>query len=125
VIKIDLEKKSPFLLPKEFQHFLQISIAAKHGTAMDALRSAIVKSIHKNMLLPEDTTIVINERHREIFQSVRDLIFSAKNILQNQQSYELCASDLRLALETLGHITGKYNTEEMLAKIFSQFCIGK
>jgi tRNA modification GTPase len=123
--KMDLEKKLPFLLPKEFQHFPQVSIAARHGIAMDALKSIIVKSIHENMLLPQDTTIVINERHREIFQSVRDLIFSAKNILQNQQFYELCPSDLRLALETLGYITGKYNTEEMLAKIFSQFCIGK
>ncbi|MDR1435365.1 MAG: tRNA uridine-5-carboxymethylaminomethyl(34) synthesis GTPase MnmE [Puniceicoccales bacterium] len=123
--KMDLEKKSPFLLPKEFQNFPQISIAAKHGIAMDALKSIIVKNIHKNRLLPRDMDIAINERHREIFQNVGDLISSAKNTLENQQSYELCASDLRLALETLGHITGKYNTEEMLAKIFNQFCIGK
>jgi tRNA modification GTPase len=77
------------------------------------------------MFLPQDTTLVINERHCEIFRNIRDLVSSAKNIFRDQQSYELCASDLRLALETTGYITGKYNTEDMLGKIFSQFCVGK
>ncbi|MDR3317411.1 MAG: tRNA uridine-5-carboxymethylaminomethyl(34) synthesis GTPase MnmE [Puniceicoccales bacterium] len=122
--KIDLQKKI-FYFPKELRHFPTVSISAKQNIGIDVLKSTIVQKIRKDLSLPQDIAIVINERHREIFQNVRELMVSAKNIFQNQQSYELCASDLRFALETLGYITGQYNTEDMLGKIFSQFCIGK
>ncbi|MDR1907014.1 MAG: tRNA uridine-5-carboxymethylaminomethyl(34) synthesis GTPase MnmE [Puniceicoccales bacterium] len=123
--KTDLEKNSLLHSSEELKIFPQISISAKYGIGIDILKSAIADKIRENMLVPQEVTVAINERHREIFQTVHDLIFSAKNILSSQQSCELCASDLRLALETLGYITGKYNTEEMLGKIFNQFCIGK
>ncbi len=38
---------------------------------------------------------------------------------------ELCAEDLRLALRSLGRVTGRVDVEEILGQIFSQFCIGK
>ncbi|MDR0418187.1 MAG: tRNA uridine-5-carboxymethylaminomethyl(34) synthesis GTPase MnmE [Puniceicoccales bacterium] len=123
--KVDLEKNSlPYFLEK-LKIFPQVFVSAKYGTGIDILKSTIVDEIRKNLLMPQEITIAINERHREIFQTVRNLIVSAKNVLENQQPYELCASDLRFALETLGYITGKYNNEEMLGKIFNQFCIGK
>jgi tRNA modification GTPase len=123
--KTDLEKNlSPYFF-KELKNFPQVFISAQHGTGIDILKSTIADKIRESMLLPQEITIIINERHREIFQTVYNSIVSAKNILNSQQSYELCASDLRFALETLGYITGRYNTEEMLGKIFNQFCIGK
>jgi tRNA modification GTPase len=123
--KTDLEKNpSPYFF-EGLKVFPQVFISAKHSRGIDLLKSAIADKIRESMLLPQEATIVINERHREIFQTVHASIVSAKNILDGQQSYELCASDLRFALEALGYITGRYNTEEMLGKIFNQFCIGK
>ncbi|MDR2372061.1 MAG: tRNA uridine-5-carboxymethylaminomethyl(34) synthesis GTPase MnmE [Puniceicoccales bacterium] len=123
--KTDLEENSFPHISKGLKIFPSVFISAKHGTGVDILKSTIANKIRESMLLPQEVTIAINERHREIFQAVHDSIVSAQNILNSQQSYELCASDLRFALETLGYITGKYNTEEMLGKIFDQFCIGK
>jgi tRNA modification GTPase len=124
--KMDL-KKNPSLRPLgEWENFPQVFISAKCGTGIDILKSTIADKIRERTLLPRDTAIAINERHREIFQTVHDSISSAKNILNSgQRSCELCASDLRFALETLGYITGRYHTETMLGKIFNQFCVGK
>ena len=41
------------------------------------------------------------------------------------QSLELFAEELRLAQDRLGEITGKLLPDDLLGKIFSQFCIGK
>ncbi|MGH8481301.1 MAG: hypothetical protein ACRES8_02435, partial [Nevskiaceae bacterium] len=38
---------------------------------------------------------------------------------------ELAAEDLRLAQRALSEITGAFTTEDLLGRIFSQFCIGK
>jgi tRNA modification GTPase len=38
---------------------------------------------------------------------------------------ELRAGDLRLALRSLGHITGAVDVEDLLDVIFRDFCIGK
>jgi tRNA modification GTPase len=127
VNKIDLLEKFPSNFYEGLRHSPQVFISAKQGTGLDALKAAVANKIRESALLPEDVAVAvaINERHCEIFRDVRNLIFSAKNILESQRSYELCASDLRLALETLGYITGKYDAEELLDKIFSQFCVGK
>ncbi|MDR2200938.1 MAG: tRNA uridine-5-carboxymethylaminomethyl(34) synthesis GTPase MnmE [Puniceicoccales bacterium] len=117
--------QTPLQFPPELSHFPRVSISAKRGTGMDLLRTTISEKIQKNALFPQDTAIVINERHREIFQNVRTLLGSARESLVGEQSYELCASDLKFAMEALAYITGKHSSEAILEKIFSQFCIGK
>ncbi|MDR2807127.1 MAG: tRNA uridine-5-carboxymethylaminomethyl(34) synthesis GTPase MnmE [Puniceicoccales bacterium] len=123
--KSDLENKSHGYWPDIPENTTSISTAAKYGSGMEILKLAIIEKIRDHFLLPQDVAFVINERHWEIFKSVSRFISTAKSIFESQQSYELCASDLRMALEKLGHITGKYSTEAMLEKIFSRFCIGK
>ncbi|MDR0590532.1 MAG: tRNA uridine-5-carboxymethylaminomethyl(34) synthesis GTPase MnmE [Puniceicoccales bacterium] len=125
VNKIDLLGEFSLNFYKKLQHFPRVFISVKQGTGLDALKAAIANKIRECALLPGDVAVAINERHREIFRDARNLISSAKNTLESQRSCELCASDLRLALETLGYITGKYDAEELLDKIFNQFCVGK
>jgi len=45
--------------------------------------------------------------------------------LQGNRALELFAEELRLAQEHLGQITGRLLPDDLLGKIFSQFCIGK
>lgn len=44
---------------------------------------------------------------------------------QRQMQEELVAAEIRLAMEELGWIAGEVYTDDLLDRIFSQFCIGK
>ena len=102
-----------------------VYISAKNGDGIENLLKSIKAVISREQLFPSNEEIVINSRHKEIFESVKASIDRAIDILTSQYSYELCASDVRDSLESLGYITGKYNTEDMLGRVFSQFCVGK
>jgi len=49
---------------------------------------------------------------------------ASEGIAQSQLP-ELIAVDLRSALDEIGDVVGKHDTEDLLGKIFSEFCIGK
>jgi len=38
---------------------------------------------------------------------------------------EVFAEELRLAQRALGEITGRFSSDDLLGRIFSEFCIGK
>jgi tRNA modification GTPase len=50
---------------------------------------------------------------------------AAKDLIEAKHPGELVAEELKMAQETLGEITGKVTSDELLGKIFGSFCIGK
>jgi tRNA modification GTPase len=58
-------------------------------------------------------------------QNTQENIHSALQHLSYNNELELAAEDLRLAQKNLGEITGKFTPDDLLGKIFSEFCIGK
>jgi len=58
-------------------------------------------------------------------QQAQDNIHSAQQCLSNSRELEVVAEDLRLAQQNLGEITGEFTPDDLLGKIFSEFCIGK
>ena len=65
--------------------------------------------------------LITRARHRE---ALRDC-HQALNRASEAAVPELLAEDLRLALVALGRITGRVGVEDMLDKLFAEFCIGK
>ena len=52
-------------------------------------------------------------------------IQSSQAHLDKTNDLELAAEDLRLAQQNLSEITGEFTADDLLGKIFSEFCIGK
>jgi len=48
-----------------------------------------------------------------------------REALREARADELLAEELRLAQQALGTITGEYTPDDLLGRIFSEFCIGK
>jgi tRNA modification GTPase len=64
-------------------------------------------------------------RHLDALESAARHLAAAHELLSSGATVELAAEELRLAHQALGEITGAFSTEDMLGRIFSEFCIGK
>ncbi len=69
--------------------------------------------------------VAINARHQACLRQTADHLDMASGNLSAGDSVEFVAMDLRAALQSLGDVIGKTDTEEILGSIFSSFCIGK
>ena len=71
-----------------------------------------------------ENTITARARHLSSARTALQSLYNAQEYLDNDE-LELIAEELRLAHEQLSQITSGNSSEELLAKIFSEFCIGK
>ncbi len=69
--------------------------------------------------------VAINARHQACLRQTAEHLEMAASNLSAGDSVEFVAMDLRAALQSLGDVIGKTDTEEILGSIFSSFCIGK
>lgn len=72
-----------------------------------------------------DNLAAINIRHRYALQQALDYLAAAREGLLANLSPELMDVDLRAALDSLGSISGRIDTEDILTRVFATFCLGK
>ena len=101
----------------------EIAISAKTGEGIETLKKSLTAS-----LLAADSgsdTIITNLRHYEHLEKTQQALRDALNGLEMNITGDFLAQDIRLALHHLGEITGQIVNDDLLANIFSKFCIGK
>ncbi|MDO4817968.1 MAG: tRNA uridine-5-carboxymethylaminomethyl(34) synthesis GTPase MnmE [Akkermansia sp.] len=101
---------------------LRISCATGQGRG--ELEQAI-ESLFLHDSGERDSLAAINTRHRYALQQALDALSRARASLEAAESPELTDVDLREALDALGSITGRVDTEDILSRVFSTFCLGK
>jgi tRNA modification GTPase len=103
-----------------------VSISALKSEGIDGLKEAIYNSlVHRDIRPSPEHLIVANIRHRTALSQVKEDLLNAVKGLEEGTSLEFIAFDIRSALEALGEVVGETTTEEVLNRIFEQFCIGK
>lgn len=102
-----------------------LQISATRGDGIDNLKDAVFESCLKNWNEQPEGVIVTNLRHKNAIQCAATALKKAMNALAENQPVEIIALELRDALGKLGEIVGVVTTEDMLDRIFNQFCIGK
>jgi len=118
--KLDLLSK-PTANQVEGQSLL---ISAKTGEGIEALKQRILESVGWGG--SQEGAIIARRRHLDCLdRAATHLDKSQEFAADGNISLELFAEELRLAQDQLGQITGKLLPDDLLGKIFSQFCIGK
>jgi tRNA modification GTPase len=102
-----------------------VRISCRDQRGLDALGEAIIDRVTSGSVAPEDWTVAINARHQACLKAAARFADAAREGLANGLAPELVAVELRSALDAVGEVVGKVETEELLGKIFSTFCIGK
>ena len=99
-------------------------VSALTGAGLAGLESAIVECAAHGPAVREDA-FMARSRHLSALTRAHAALGRAQSRLTVDRAGELVAEELREAQEALGEITGAFATEDLLAHIFSSFCIGK
>ncbi len=100
-----------------------ISLSAKDKTGIETLKQRLIETVRKDQV--KNDVIITNLRHYEALQHASEALQLVLNGIDMHITGELLAFDIRKALFHLGEITGDVTTDDLLANIFSKFCIGK
>ena len=95
------------------------------GEGIEELKSTVLRHVIGGDFVPGDLPIITNVRHDDALRRARTALTHAIASLDAKMPSELIALDLRGSLDAVGEIVGKTTTEDILDRIFSQFCIGK
>lgn len=102
-----------------------IETAIPQGKGLDVLKTAISEELLGDEFVVGESPIVTNARHQDALRRAHNGLNDAIESLANSMPPELVAVDLRISLDALGDVVGKTTTEDILDRIFSQFCVGK
>jgi tRNA modification GTPase len=116
--------RSSILDPRSAQFAAVVTTSALTGAGIDELASAIATLLLGGAALGGERMIT-NPRHRDALARAIASLRDAATSHARGTSPDLLAVDLTAALAALGEITGETLSEDLLAAIFSRFCIGK
>jgi tRNA modification GTPase len=100
----------------------ELRISARTGAGLTDLLDHLRRRAED--ALGEGDALVTRERHRRALERTTDHLRRARAAL-SADATELAAEDVRLALRSLGEITGRVDVEAVLDRLFATFCIGK
>ncbi|GAB3339758.1 tRNA uridine-5-carboxymethylaminomethyl(34) synthesis GTPase MnmE [Larkinella ripae] len=100
-----------------------VPIQANTGKNLDGLVQRLTGFVKTNAI--PGSTVVTNLRHYEHLTQTDAALVRVLDGLDAGSTQDWLAIDLRDALRHLGELTGEITTDDLLATIFSKFCIGK
>ena len=108
-----------------FAGHLVYVISAKTGLGIEMVKSALRAQLLSVGFEATESVMVTNVRHRDALRRADESLGQALESVQCGMAGELVSIDVRAAADALGEITGAITTDEILGRIFSEFCIGK
>ena len=102
-----------------------VGISAKTGEGLDELRDEIRTLLLSPEFEARETVLATLLRHQSALQRTLDALTATFVSVEARAAGELIAMDLRAAIDALGEITGAVTTDDILDRIFKEFCIGK
>ena len=117
--KIDLNPT----LPADNADCPIIDISAQTGTGIKELREHLKTCMGYQGT--NESQFSARRRHLDALNRGLSALQNGYDQLVQYNAGELLAQELRIAQESLGEITGKFTSDDLLGEIFSSFCIGK
>ena len=127
--KIDLPRQVEISRPAVRAYFgsdvCVVEISALRKLHMDKLTASIADSVWKGNVSVADSRLAINARHKASLAKALRFVNEAIESFDEGKTEEIIASSVDEALRSFGEVTGDVTTDEVLERIFEQFCVGK
>lgn len=102
-----------------------LDVSCLTGEGVEELKDRIRDTVWSGRIKADMAEAMINSRHRDALSRASHSLEQSISALDRNLPLEMAAMDLRIATNSIGEIVGKTTTEDLLDRIFSQFCIGK
>ena len=102
-----------------------IRVSALTGEGLDELHSALQKKLETTFPVHSGEVFLTRERYIHSIESAIENMERAIEKLRETGLEELASFELNSAAQHLKEITGEITDEDVLEKIFSEYCIGK
>ncbi len=124
--KRDLEKVDRRTsIPPEWSVYKSLRVSALHGEGLDFLEDAIYDFVAGGEQAEKEVDFAPNLRQKNLIAKSLTAAEAALKSVEREDPGELTALDLAECLSGLDEILGRHLKEDILGRIFSQFCIGK
>lgn len=112
-------------LKEEENNISLLWISAKEKEGLDALKTLIENEFLHGRIASEEELYLTNVRHKEAILDALDSMYQVKKSLQDHMPEDFYSIDLMSAYASMGKILGEEVGEDLVNKIFSEFCMGK
>ena len=102
-----------------------LEISAQKDIGLDRLEQSILDLVFQGRIIAADNVLVSNSRHKHALERAKQHLLEAGRGMQQSVPPDLVSIDLKSAWEILGEITGNTVTEDLIDRIFADYCIGK
>lgn len=101
-----------------------VELSTKTGEGLEALEQAVAALFPRDSQVPYGQ-LLSNQRQEEAARRARDCICRAREALELGITPDALLTDVEQALQALGELTGQSVAEDVTARIFQRFCVGK
>ena len=102
----------------------ELAVSARTGLNLSQLKAAAIK-LATGLENPEPPEVAPSLRHQAALSRAEEYLKAALAALGEGQPPDICAFELRSAVDALGLIRGRTTAEDILNEVFSRFCLGK
>jgi tRNA modification GTPase len=102
-----------------------VSTSTLTGQGLSELEESIADLVLGGKTLHSSSILITSARHQEALRRATAHLRASQTTLKRGEPLDFISIDLRAAYDALGEITGETASDDLLDKIFSEFCIGK
>ncbi|MBR1883530.1 MAG: tRNA uridine-5-carboxymethylaminomethyl(34) synthesis GTPase MnmE [Clostridia bacterium] len=102
-----------------------ILISAKENLGIEELKNRIKQMFLKDFLNNTSENVIVNSRHKDLIQKSLDMLFKAKEEINNSVPIDMVSISIKESARLLGQIIGEDIDLDVAKRVFDKFCIGK
>jgi tRNA modification GTPase len=108
-----------------FPNIATVPVSASTGIGIEELEDKIAEAVVGGNIGQDEGVLVTNMRHKYALSDAKESLMKAIDTINQSMPIDFLTVDLIAARMSLGDITGDTASEDLIDRIFSDFCIGK